>query len=99
MADERAPSVASAIAAALAERQPGVEGRARAMFSTDDISHIVAAFVATRAGLARPVLHECKWMWSPGVGPVCEIVVESVPKVVSLDARRKGKGPGGKQRG
>lgn len=93
MADERAASVATGIAVALAEPRPGVDGKATATLSTDDLSHIVAAFVATQAGLARPVKHECRWMWSPGKGPVCVIEVESVVNVASLDERRKsGKG-------
>lgn len=90
MADEkRATSVAAGIAAALAVPCRGVDGKAEATLSTDDISHIVAAFVATQAGLARPVKHECKWMWSPGKGPVCVVVVESAVNVRSLDERRK----------
>ena len=69
------------------------EGTATVMLSSDEVTKIVAEWVANHSGLARPVQHHVEWMWSPGKGPVANVRVESVPNVRQLvrsKAKRNG---------
>jgi L-lysine 2,3-aminomutase len=60
------------------------EGTATVMLSSDELTQIVAEWVAKHSGVALPVQHHVEWMWSPGKGPVAKVKVESVPNVRQL---------------
>lgn len=47
-------------------------------FSTMDLEQLLRRLVAREAGFEGAVRGECRWQWSPGMGPVVEVMVEQV---------------------
>lgn len=62
---------------------------ASVMLSTDDLSTVIAEWVARMAGVPLPVAHMVQWAWSPGKGPVATVKVEAVAAVESIEKARQ----------
>ena len=61
------------------------DGVAIATLSTEQLSAIIAEWMARQAGIDCPVQHHMQWAWSPGQGPVLlRGAVRPVPNVRRL---------------
>lgn len=57
---------------------------AEVMLSTTELEAIVSEWLANKVGMAKPIAYRLAWLWSPGMGPVVRVHVESVENVVPL---------------